>query len=61
MDNLQADKLTHELLPVVQMLHSYEQLANNPSFRLSPKILRKCALKIEEVRIEIRQVLTKES
>jgi hypothetical protein len=61
MDGIKVDKLTHELLPVVQMLHSYEQLANNPSFRLSPKIFRKCALKIEEVRGKIREELTKES
>ena len=60
MNTQEVDKLIHEeLLPIQQMFHSYELLANNGMFRFSPSVFKKCAIKIQVV-IDNARELAKE-
>ena len=53
------DFIHNELIPIQQMFKSYEELCYNPSFHIDGKIMRKCALKVQEV-INIARELAKE-
>jgi len=58
--NEKIDEIIHkELLPALQMFVSYEQLSYNPSYHFTPKIFKKCALKIQEL-IDLARQLTEE-
>jgi len=59
MDNKQLHKIIHDdLLPMVQMFHSFGKLAND-RFLFSAKHFQKAALKIQEI-INILRGLAKE-
>lgn len=53
-------ELTHKILPLQQMFHSYEKLANNSFFHFSPHIFKKCAMKCQEL-IELTREIAEET
>jgi len=60
MNTQEVNKLIHEeLLPIQQMFHSYELLANSGMYRFSPSVFKKCAVKIQVV-IDNARELAKE-
>jgi len=61
MDNCrEIDKVIHDqLVPLQQMFKSYEQLAHNSFYHISPKVFKKCYVEIQTV-INIARDLTKE-
>ena len=56
--NKVSELIHSRLLPLQQMFHSYEKLANG-NYRFSSKIFKKCALAIGEL-IEVARDLTEE-
>ena len=52
------NEFCHQILPIQQMFHSYEKLANG-NFRFSGATFKKCALKCQEL-IEIARQLSEE-